>query len=118
MAEMSLHDVINKWWLAEKLYLGKVSMIEHNFVKIQEKLSWLSTALANVVSSVPKKEGRRNMVIRWQEESQKSLKKLKRIKSSYFTIRTKSREIIYFRFNTPKSYPESGSRKHFQERHF
>lgn len=78
---MRLHDAINKWWIGEKAYLGKVSTIEHNFTKIQEKLTQLSTALGNIVSTVPKKEGRRNMVIRWQEESQKSLKKLKKIKS-------------------------------------
>lgn len=68
----------------EKNYYGKIHLIDKNCQKIHEKLSMLTTTLLKLALTVPKKEGRRELVIRMQEQSQKSLKTLKSVKSLFF----------------------------------
>ena len=67
---------------AEKNYNLKVASIERSYQKIQEKLALLVATLSKLALTVPKKEGRRELVIRMQEQSQKSLKALKKVKSN------------------------------------
>ena len=69
---------------SEKTHKSKMAMIEKNFHKIEERLNSLVATLSKLALTVPKKEGRRELVIRMQEQSQKSLKSLKKVKRRFF----------------------------------
>ena len=84
LAEGNLMDSYVTLVNAEKNYNLKVISIERSYQKIQEKLALLVATLSKLALTVPKKEGRRELVIRMQEQSQKSLKALKKVKSNHF----------------------------------
>uniref|UniRef100_A0AC35GDG4 Uncharacterized protein n=1 Tax=Panagrolaimus sp. PS1159 TaxID=55785 RepID=A0AC35GDG4_9BILA len=65
---------------SEKNYKQKIGIIERNFHKIEERLNSLVGTLSKLALTVPKKEGRRELVIRMQQQSQNSLKSLKKVK--------------------------------------
>ncbi|KAH7722103.1 Protein T05H4.3 [Aphelenchoides avenae] len=71
IAESNLLDESNRAYKADKAYWATKERIERNAVRIQEQLNSLHAALAKAALTVTKKEGRRDMVVMLQEQSQK-----------------------------------------------
>uniref|UniRef100_A0A7E4VW24 Mediator complex subunit 17 n=1 Tax=Panagrellus redivivus TaxID=6233 RepID=A0A7E4VW24_PANRE len=65
---------------AEKSHGQLVALIDKNYHQISERLNLLVATLSKVVLSVPRKEGRRELVMRIHEQTQHSLKALKKVK--------------------------------------
>ncbi|KAI6186361.1 Leucine-rich repeat-containing protein [Aphelenchoides besseyi] len=81
IAETAWYDEFNRAAKAERQLWITLTAIEKNYDKICEKLTSFLSALAKSASTVTKSEGRREFVVKLQEQSQLRLKTLKKVKA-------------------------------------
>ncbi|KAI6223088.1 hypothetical protein M3Y99_01465900 [Aphelenchoides fujianensis] len=80
IAETAWFDEFNRSAKAERELWISLATIERNFAKITEKLTSFLNSLSKSANSVTKREGRRELAVKLQEQSQLRLKTLKKVK--------------------------------------
>ncbi|KAI6223667.1 Leucine-rich repeat-containing protein 9 [Aphelenchoides fujianensis] len=80
IAETAWFDEFNRSAKAERELWISLATIERNFAKITEKLTSFLNALSKSANSVTKREGRRELAVKLQEQNQLRLKTLKKVK--------------------------------------
>ncbi|KAI6237281.1 Leucine-rich repeat-containing protein [Aphelenchoides besseyi] len=83
IAETAWYDEFNRAAKAERQLWITLTAIEKNYDKICEKLTSFLSALAKSAGTVTKSEGRREFVVKLQEQSQLRLKTLKKVKGEF-----------------------------------
>lgn len=87
MMETELVDLFLKSTGSEKQLKAQIERIERNMEKIEERLKNLLVSIGNVAHNVPKREGRRKLILRMGEQVQQSLNELRRTRSKHFYSR-------------------------------